>query len=79
MVGIKKGDEVIVKISDDKIVLEPERRVRIEELNEKSKEVDKLLNYARRPKLGELKGISIEEEFIMIFIEFNFFNLILGR
>ena len=65
LVGIKEGDELIVKVENGKIILEPEIKVDIEEFRRRLENHWKIINrYVRkRPKLGDLAGISLEEEF----------------
>lgn len=56
---------MIIKIEGNRIIIEPEKKVdkkEIDKLFERHKaEVEKYLN--REVKLGELKGVSLEEEF----------------
>ncbi len=65
LVGIKEGDKLIVKVENGKIILEPEIKVNIEEFRGRLENHWRTINkYARkRPKLGDLAGISLEEEF----------------
>ncbi len=65
-VGIDEGDELIVEIRDG-IVLKPvKRRIDLEEVREAlRKHVEKLMAIEgrREPRLGELAGVYLEEEF----------------
>lgn len=63
LVGVKEGDLLRVSVVDGKIVLEPERKVDISELMKAMEEHRKRVSYARQAKLGELAGVSLEEEF----------------
>ena len=63
LVGIKEGDTLILTVNGDKIILEPERKVNIQEIARKLEEHEKKISYAKKASLGELEGISLEEEF----------------
>ncbi|WCN28969.1 AbrB/MazE/SpoVT family DNA-binding domain-containing protein [Thermococcus kodakarensis] len=59
--GIKEGGEVIVEPREDALVI---RRVPdTEELLKKLREYHKKRKGAKPAKLGELKGVSLEDEF----------------
>ena len=63
LVGVKEGDILRVSVVDGKIVLEPERRVDVNELRRAMEEHRRRVSYARQAKLGELANVSLEEEF----------------
>lgn len=63
LLNINEGDALILRIDDGKIVLEKERKIDIEEVRNKIKQHEQRISYAKRPKLGDLKGIKLEEEF----------------
>ena len=63
LVGVKEGDLLRVSVVDGKIVLEPERRVDVNEIRRAMEEHRRRISYARQAKLGELAGVSLEEEF----------------
>lgn len=61
--GIKEGDILILTVVGDKIILEPERKVNIEEIVKKLEEHEREISYAKKASLGELENINLEEEF----------------
>ena len=63
LVGVKEGDLLRVSVQDGKIVLEPERRVDVDEIRRAMEEHKKRISYARQAELGDLAGVSLEEEF----------------
>ncbi|BCU68800.1 AbrB/MazE/SpoVT family DNA-binding domain-containing protein [Stygiolobus caldivivus] len=63
LVGIKEGDVLILRVTDGKIILEPERKVDLESLRKYMEGHKKKISYAKEAKLGELANISLEEEF----------------
>ncbi|WP_206346102.1 AbrB/MazE/SpoVT family DNA-binding domain-containing protein [Sulfolobus sp. S-194] len=63
LVGIKEGDTLILSVSGNKIILEPEKKVDVNIILKKFEAHEKRISYAKKPKLGELEGISLEEEF----------------
>ena len=62
LAGVKEGDMLRVSVVDGKIVLEPERRVDVNEIRRAMEEHRRRISYARQAKLGELAGVSLEEE-----------------
>jgi len=64
LLGIKEGDKLILNVYDGKIILEPERKV---DINEILKRLEghhaKISAYAKSAKLGDLLYSSLEEEF----------------
>jgi AbrB family looped-hinge helix DNA binding protein len=64
LLGIKEGDKLILNVYDGKIVLEPERKVDINEILKRLEEHHvKISSYAKSAKLGDLLYSSLEEEF----------------
>lgn len=64
LVGVKEGEELILDVKEGKIVLEPAKPVKLDELDTKMREHLERISYVkRRPALGELENISLEEEF----------------
>lgn len=59
--GIKEGGEVIVEPTEKGLVIRGP--INVEELLRKIREERKKINPKRKPKPGELKGISLEDEF----------------
>ena len=59
--GIKEGGEVIVEPSEKGLVIRGP--IKAEELLRKIRGERKKINPKRKPKPGELKGISLEDEF----------------
>jgi AbrB family looped-hinge helix DNA binding protein len=59
--GIKEGGEVIVEPKENELVIK--RAPDIEELLEKLREYHKKRKGTKPAKLGELKGVSLEDEF----------------
>ncbi len=64
LLGIKEGDKLILNVYDGKIILEPERKVDINEILKRLEEhYAKISSYAKSAKLGDLLYSSLEEEF----------------
>jgi AbrB family looped-hinge helix DNA binding protein len=63
LIGIREGDTLILSVNGNRIILEPERRVNVDEVARKIEEHRRKVSYAKRPVLGELAGTSLEEEF----------------
>ena len=65
LLGIREGDTLVVKAEGGRIVLEPEVRVNVLELRRKleSHWANIRAYLTMEPKLGGLKGASLEEEF----------------
>ena len=64
LLGIKEGDKLILNVYDGKIILEPERKVDINEILKRLEEHHaKISSYAKSAKLGDLLYSSLEEEF----------------
>ena len=64
LLGIKEGDKLILNVYDGKIILEPERKVDINEILKRLEEHHaKVSSYAKSAKLGDLLYSSLEEEF----------------
>ena len=65
LLGIREGDTLIVRAEEGRIVLEPETRVDVLELRKKLESHWATVKAHLRvePKLGDLKGASLEEEF----------------
>ncbi len=63
-VGIEEGDEVIIEVGEG-IIIRPARRPDLEELRKRLKIHVKMLRALKLegPRLGDLKGIRLEEEF----------------
>ena len=59
--GIKEGGEVIVEPTEKGLVIRGP--INVEELLRKIREERKKINPKKKPKPGELKGISLEDEF----------------
>jgi len=65
LVGIREGDTLLIRVEDGKIILEPEVRVNMTELRRRlERHWARIRKYLKtEPKLGDLRGISLEEEF----------------
>ncbi len=63
LLGINEGDFLELRVENGKIVLEKERKVDLEEVERKFEEHKRRIAYARKPRLGDLKGVVLEEEF----------------
>lgn len=63
LLGINEGDTLELRVEDGKIILERERNVDFKELERKFEEHGRKIAYARKAQLGDLKGLSLEEEF----------------
>jgi len=64
LLGIKEGDKLTLNVYDGKIILEPERKVDINEILKRLEEHRaKISSYAKSAKLGDLLYSSLEEEF----------------
>jgi looped-hinge helix DNA binding domain, AbrB family len=64
LLGIKEGDKLTLNVYDGKIILEPERKVDINEILKRLEEHHaKISSYAKSAKLGDLLYSSLEEEF----------------
>ncbi|PSN88666.1 AbrB family transcriptional regulator [Candidatus Marsarchaeota G2 archaeon OSP_D] len=62
--GVKEGEELVVGVEGGRIILEPVRKVDLKELRQKMREHLARISYVnRKPVLGELAGIMLEEEF----------------
>jgi len=62
--GVKEGEELVVGVEGGRIILEPVRKVDLNELRQKMREHLARISYVnRKPVLGELAGIMLEEEF----------------
>ncbi|MCD6324598.1 MAG: AbrB/MazE/SpoVT family DNA-binding domain-containing protein [Desulfurococcales archaeon] len=65
-VGVEEGDELVVEIRDG-ILLKPVRKVDVEGVREalrKHLQVLRNLEGRKEPKLGDLRTVSLEGEFI---------------
>ncbi|BFH72073.1 hypothetical protein SJAV_00170 [Sulfurisphaera javensis] len=63
LLNIKEGDSLLLNVIDGKIVLERERKINLEDLKKKFEEHEKRIAYAKKPRLGELEKVELEEEF----------------
>jgi AbrB family looped-hinge helix DNA binding protein len=64
LVGIKEGDVLTLTVENRRIALEPERRVSLSEVAKRLREhEEKVKKYAKEARLGDLAGVSLEEEF----------------
>ena len=64
LVGIKEGDVLTLTVENRRIALEPERRVSLSEVAKRLREhEEKVKKYAKEARLGDLVGVSLEEEF----------------
>ncbi len=62
--GVKEGEELVVGVEGGRIFLQPVRKVDLNELRQKMREHLAKISYVnKRPKLGELADILLEEEF----------------
>jgi len=64
LVGIKEGDVLTLTVENGRVVLEPERRASLPEVAKRLREhEEKVRKYAKEARLGDLVGVSLEEEF----------------
>jgi AbrB family looped-hinge helix DNA binding protein len=64
LVGIKEGDVLTLTVENGRIVLEPERKVSLSEVAKRLREhEERVRKYAKEARLGDLVGVSLEEEF----------------
>jgi len=64
LVGIKEGDVLTLTVENGRIVLEPERNVSLPEVAKRLREhEERVRKYAKEARLGDLVGVSLEEEF----------------
>ena len=64
LVGIKEGDVLTLTVENRRIVLEPERRAGLSEVAKRLREHEESVRkYAKEARLGDLVGMSLEEEF----------------
>ena len=64
LIGIKEGDVLALTVENGRIVLEPERNVSLPEVAKRLREHDESVRkYAKEARLGDLVGVSLEEEF----------------
>jgi len=64
LVGIKEGDVLTLTVEDGRIVLEHERKVSLPEVAKRLREHEESVRkYAKEARLGDLVGMSLEEEF----------------
>ncbi len=64
LVGIKEGDVLTLTVENGRIVLEPERRVSLSEVAKRLREhEERVRKYVKEARLGDLVGVSLEEEF----------------
>lgn len=63
LLGIKEGSKLKLEVKDGKIILEPERKIDVEKVKEELEEHWKKISYGKKPKLGELSSVSLEDEF----------------
>ncbi len=63
--GIRDGDELMIKVKDSEIIIRLALDVDINEFDRKIREhLETIKKYVRvKPKLGELSGLSLEDEF----------------
>jgi len=64
LVGIKEGDVLTLTVENGRIVLEPERKASLPEVAKRLREhEERVRKYAKEARLGDLVGVSLEEEF----------------
>jgi len=64
LVGIKEGDVLTLTVENGRVVLEPERKVSLSEVAKRLREhEERVRKYAKEARLGDLVGMSLEEEF----------------
>jgi len=64
LVGIKEGDVLTLTVENGRIVLEPERKASLPEVAKRLREhEERVRKYAKEARLGDLVGMSLEEEF----------------
>jgi len=64
LVGIKEGDVLTLTVENGRVVLEPERKVSLPEVAKRLREHEESVRkYAKEARLGDLVGVSLEEEF----------------
>jgi len=64
LVGIKEGDVLTLTVENGRIVLEPERKASLPEVAKRLREHEESVRkYAKEARLGDLVGMSLEEEF----------------
>jgi len=64
LVGIKEGDVLTLTVENGRVVLEPERKVSLSEVAKRLREhEERVRKYAKEARLGDLVGVSLEEEF----------------
>jgi AbrB family looped-hinge helix DNA binding protein len=64
LVGIKEGDVLTLTVENGRIVLEPESKVSLPEVAKRLREHEESVRkYAKEARLGDLVGMSLEEEF----------------
>jgi AbrB family looped-hinge helix DNA binding protein len=64
LVGIKEGDVLTLIVENGRIVLEPDRKVSLSEVAKRLREhEERVRKYAKEARLGDLVGVSLEEEF----------------
>ncbi|MFP3321265.1 MAG: AbrB/MazE/SpoVT family DNA-binding domain-containing protein [Acidilobus sp.] len=64
LVGIKEGDVLTLTVENGRIVLEPDRKVSLSEVAKRLREhEERVRKYAKEARLGDLVGVSLEEEF----------------
>ncbi|ARM74711.1 AbrB/MazE/SpoVT family DNA-binding domain-containing protein [Acidianus manzaensis] len=63
LLSINEGDILILRVENNKIILEREKKIDIEDIKNKFIQHEKRLSYIRKPKLGELAEVKIEDEF----------------
>jgi len=64
LVGIKEGDVLTLTVENGRVVLDPERKVSLPEVAKRLREHEESVRkYAKEARLGDLVGVSLEEEF----------------
>ena len=64
LVGIKEGDVLTLTVENGRVVLEPERKASLPEVAKRLREhEERVRKYAKEARLGDLVGMSLEEEF----------------
>jgi len=64
LVGIKEGDVLTLTVENGRVVLEHERKVSLPEVAKRLREhEERVRKYAKEARLGDLVGVSLEEEF----------------
>jgi AbrB family looped-hinge helix DNA binding protein len=64
LVGIKEGDVLTLIVENGRIVLDPERKASLSEVAKRLREhEERVRKYAKEARLGDLVGVSLEEEF----------------